>query len=407
MGSWSRGSRRKYGHHADASPRARSYITAKMSAASSRSARSSSGTASETEPVRGVRHQAFGISTSTRRRARPRTRTRRCSRVEPGGVTSRLESGVQHEPAVDAPLSTRRASPPPRFVSSAAAVSAGRQWLSRARLQPQQPRAPRALAGVAYACARVAFVTRANPARGAPRARGRLIHASRAERSDLSAHCAGSRKSPRGLPLSASAQSAPRRAVRAATASFSVSRAPSSAACMRSTPATRPVFGVPLAPELPRRRPPRRDRAGVSARRERRCLNRASPLAAILRLRNARARSPWPPRAASRTARPRRATNWGRAPIVSAEEFHRRAAANVHARAGEAHLAFYSSWTDCITTDPAAMVPMDDHMAHGGTACSTPRTCTLDTCTCWTDTSQILQEHARGEHPAPIRPKRR
>jgi 4-amino-4-deoxychorismate lyase len=54
-------------------------------------------------------------------------------------------------------------------------------------------------------------------------------------------------------------------------------------------------------------------------------------------------------------------------PIVSAEEFHRRAAANVHARAREAHLAFYSSWTDCITTDPAAMVlPMDDHMAHRG-----------------------------------------
>ena len=54
-------------------------------------------------------------------------------------------------------------------------------------------------------------------------------------------------------------------------------------------------------------------------------------------------------------------------PIVSAEEFHRRAAANVHARARDAHAAFYSSWTDCITTDPAAMVlPMDDHMAHRG-----------------------------------------
>lgn len=54
-------------------------------------------------------------------------------------------------------------------------------------------------------------------------------------------------------------------------------------------------------------------------------------------------------------------------PIVSAEEFHRRAAANVHARAKDAHAAFYSSWTDCITTDPAAMVlPMDDHMAHRG-----------------------------------------
>jgi 4-amino-4-deoxychorismate lyase len=54
-------------------------------------------------------------------------------------------------------------------------------------------------------------------------------------------------------------------------------------------------------------------------------------------------------------------------PIVSAEEFHKRAAANVHARAKDAHAAFYSSWTDCITTDPAAMVlPMDDHMAHRG-----------------------------------------
>ena len=52
---------------------------------------------------------------------------------------------------------------------------------------------------------------------------------------------------------------------------------------------------------------------------------------------------------------------------MSAEEFHKRAAANVHARAKDAHAAFYSSWTDCITTDPAAMVlPMDDHMAHRG-----------------------------------------
>ena len=59
--------------------------------------------------------------------------------------------------------------------------------------------------------------------------------------------------------------------------------------------------------------------------------------------------------------------SWLAPPIVSAEEFHRRAAANVHARAREAHAAFYSSWTDCITTDPSAMVlPMDDHMAHRG-----------------------------------------
>ena len=90
MGSCSCGSRRKYGHHADASPFARSYITAKMSAASSRSSSSSSGMASETEPVRGVRHQAFGISTSTSpTRTSADANAALLTRVEPGGVTSR------------------------------------------------------------------------------------------------------------------------------------------------------------------------------------------------------------------------------------------------------------------------------------------------------------------------------
>ena len=54
-------------------------------------------------------------------------------------------------------------------------------------------------------------------------------------------------------------------------------------------------------------------------------------------------------------------------PIVTAEEFHRRSEANLHERAKDAHVAFYSSWTDCITTDPSAFyLPMDDHMAHRG-----------------------------------------
>ena len=127
MGSWSRGSRRKYGHHADASPRARSYITAKMSAASSRSARSSSGTASETEPVRGVRHQAFGISTSTSpTRTSADANAALLTRVEPGGVTSRSSrAACSMNPRSTHHFSNAASEPAsPRFVSSAAAVSA-------------------------------------------------------------------------------------------------------------------------------------------------------------------------------------------------------------------------------------------------------------------------------------------
>jgi 4-amino-4-deoxychorismate lyase len=54
-------------------------------------------------------------------------------------------------------------------------------------------------------------------------------------------------------------------------------------------------------------------------------------------------------------------------PVVSGEEFHRRASEICHPRARDAHASFYSSWTDCITCDPSAFVlPMDDHMAHRG-----------------------------------------
>jgi 4-amino-4-deoxychorismate lyase len=94
-------------------------------------------------------------------------------------------------------------------------------------------------------------------------------------------------------------------------------------------------------------------------------------------------------------------------PVVSAAEFHARLAAAAHPKALDAYAAFYSSWyarapreihhtrpnralfarppspffalrsripspfphrrTNCITTDPSAMVlPMDDHMVHRG-----------------------------------------
>ena len=54
-------------------------------------------------------------------------------------------------------------------------------------------------------------------------------------------------------------------------------------------------------------------------------------------------------------------------PIVTGEEFHKRAAERVHDCASDSFAAFYSSWTDCITRDASAMVlPMDDHMAHRG-----------------------------------------
>jgi len=54
-------------------------------------------------------------------------------------------------------------------------------------------------------------------------------------------------------------------------------------------------------------------------------------------------------------------------PVVSAAEVHARLAAAAHPRALDAFAAFYSSWTNCITTDPRAMVlPFDDHMVHRG-----------------------------------------
>ena len=139
MGSWSAGSRRKYGHHADASPFARSYITARMSAASSRSSRSSSGTASDTEPVRGVKHHAFGISTSTSpTHTSADANTALLTRVEPRGVTSRSSRAA----CSTNPRSTHHfrnaASEPasPGCVSSAAAVGADFA-VALARLSPE------------------------------------------------------------------------------------------------------------------------------------------------------------------------------------------------------------------------------------------------------------------------------
>ena len=245
-------------------------------------------------------------------------------------------------------------------------------------------------------CSRGICRTRESGERGAPRARGRLWSTrGRAERSDLSAHCAGSRKSPARNPI---ASCRPQRSrlrerakPRAATASFSVSRARFvrrvHAVDARDAPS---LFGVPRRPSFRvDALPVAIGRAGLGTSRASLFLNRASP-----------SRGDPPP--AERTRPIAMATSsgvangaaetrdeLGLAPRSSPRRSSTGAPPRTSTRArGRRTWRFTPPGPTASRRTPRRWCSRwTTTWRTGGTACSTPRTCTLDTCTCWTDTS--------------------
>ena len=228
----------------------------------------------------GVR-QAFGISTSTSpTRTSADANAALLTRVEPGGATSRSSRASCNTTRGRRTISrTRRAArvAGPRFRRR----RRRRRWLSRACLQPRQPRARSRACGT-WACARSRYLlARAIPAREAHRTRGRLVGAAEREERRSRHRRVGAKKcwrlGAKKMPECQLSRSRPvsrrlggSRAAQARRRCFECRARVSPSACMRPTLATHAVPFAFLVPRASASTSPSRSGGRISARRERR-----------------------------------------------------------------------------------------------------------------------------------------